>query len=281
MDFKRLILFSALLVASLALENEFTEKTTYQDKGDDGNIHEIAKTPDTDKKMEDILVRMEQLEAREKVREKTYMKEIQHLRRQLFIQTRRTSSLERLVKSMYKKDSSHVIQEPEGNEQRIKSPGVQSINVQESQRIRRAENEHPVAFFASLNQHLTNVGAHQPITFNNVVTNIGNAYNSHFGSFIAPVPGTYVFSATLLSHYHSKYHAQFVKNGQGITYMIMSGSESDYGTMSQTVVLQLQKGDDVCVQNLRSEGPIYGDNYTTFSGFLQQEDFSSVEIVGK
>jgi hypothetical protein len=148
-------------------------------------------------------------------------------------------------------------------------------------RIRRAENETPVAFFARMDKHLEHAGIHQNIIFETAVTNVGNGYHSHVGTFIAPVSGTYVFSATLLSFYHVSGHVQFVKNGQAVTNMYVSGSEAGYDTTSQTIVLQLQKGDDVTVQNLDSDKSFLGIGYGTFTGFLLFEDFSSPSVVGK
>nr|KAG5689867.1 hypothetical protein BaRGS_002378 [Batillaria attramentaria] len=55
-----------------------------------------------------------------------------------------------------------------------------------------------VAFTATLQGkgHVT-IGNNSPIKFDNVVTNIGNAYNSHTGVFTAPVSGTYGFFLSL------------------------------------------------------------------------------------
>jgi hypothetical protein len=148
-------------------------------------------------------------------------------------------------------------------------------------RIRRAENETPVAFFAKMDKNLEHAGIHQNIVFETVVTNVGNGYHSHVGTFIAPVSGTYAFSATLLSFYHVNAHVAFVKNGQLITTMFVSGGEAGYDTTSQTIVLQLQKGDDVVVQNKELDKSFYGTGQGTFSGFLLFEDFSSPSVVGK
>ncbi|XP_060602853.1 caprin-2-like [Ruditapes philippinarum] len=153
-------------------------------------------------------------------------------------------------------------------------------NGQHINRIRRQEPETQVAFFAKMENHLEHAGVHQPFIFENVVTNIGNGYNPHLGSFVAPVSGTYVFSTTLVSFFHVSGNAQFVKNGKAITTMYVSGVESGNDTTGQTIVLQLQKGDDVTVQNLVSDKSFYGHGHSIFSGFLLYENYTS-PIVGK
>jgi hypothetical protein len=119
-----------------------------------------------------------------------------------------------------------------------------------------------------MDKHMEHAGIHQNIIFDTVVTNVGNGYHTHVGTFIAPVSGTYVFSATLLSFYHLNAHAQFVKNGQVVTTMYVSGYEAVWDTTSQTIVLQLQKGDDLTVQNSDTDKSFYGASHSIFSGFL-------------
>ena len=65
---------------------------------------------------------------------------------------------------------------------------------------RQVENETPVAFLATLADHAESLGADQIIAFENVITNVGDAYNSHAGVFIAPVSGIYVFSTSIMSY---------------------------------------------------------------------------------
>ena len=60
------------------------------------------------------------------------------------------------------------------------------------------ENEHRVAFFASVTPHdVAHLGALQPIVFDNAVLNIGNAYRPASGIFTAPYYGVYVFTTTI------------------------------------------------------------------------------------
>lgn len=100
------------------------------------------------------------------------------------------------------------------------------LSVATTNRIRRAEGEFPVAFTATISDHyIEHAGDHQVIVFDNVVTNVGNAYNSHVGIFVAPVNGIYVFSVTLFSPASVSFHANIVKNGQILTWLYLSGFE--------------------------------------------------------
>jgi hypothetical protein len=99
---------------------------------------------------------------------------------------------------------------------------------------------------------------------------LANAYNSSAGVFVAPVAGTYVCSTTLVSFNFTKAHGQFAVNGAGITNMYVSQGDATSGdvTTSETIVLQLQKGDDVSVQNKDPDRGFYGIDHSIFSGFF-------------
>ncbi|KAH3721009.1 heavy metal-binding protein HIP-like [Dreissena polymorpha] len=56
-----------------------------------------------------------------------------------------------------------------------------------------------VAFFATVSDDIGHLHDRQRILFDNVLTNTGDAYNEHNGTFVAPVAGLYVFSTTLMS----------------------------------------------------------------------------------
>ena len=77
-------------------------------------------------------------------------------------------------------------------------------------RLRQVENGTPVAFLATLSDHAENLGADQNIAFENVITNVGDAYNSHAGVFIAPVSGIYVFSTSIMSYRFCVYPTLYV-----------------------------------------------------------------------
>ena len=150
------------------------------------------------------------------------------------------------------------------------------------QRIRQAMAERPVAFFATLSTDFQHTGENQPIVFDRVVTNVGSAYNPHVGVFTAPFPGIYVFSVSLLNYpgHTTKYH--LLKNNDFISEIFLHAPDSGHReATSQTVVLQLTKGDDVTLRNMYTGESLNGNNYCTFAGFLVWEDLNQPAVVGK
>ncbi|XP_053403075.1 uncharacterized protein LOC128558225 [Mercenaria mercenaria] len=142
-------------------------------------------------------------------------------------------------------------------------------------RIRRSIVGTNVAFFASMTGYIQHLGINQDIVFDHAVTNIGNAYNQHHGTFVAPVGGTYVFSVTLLQFGENTW-GHFVVNRAVVAKLLLKDGQS----ASQTIVVNLSTGDDVSVQNTGTDRGFHGDRYCTFSGFLLNEDLSDTQIVG-
>ncbi|XP_060567982.1 complement C1q tumor necrosis factor-related protein 3-like [Ruditapes philippinarum] len=140
--------------------------------------------------------------------------------------------------------------------------------------VGRASAESKVAFFASVTPNLEHLGKDQDIIFDHAVTNIGNGFLPHNGTFVAPVSGTYVLSVTLLHIAATNTWGHLVVNGSVVAKFYFNNGQS-----SQTVIVYLRQGEDVSVQNTATDRKIDGDRYSTFSGFLLYEDFS-VNIVG-
>jgi len=157
------------------------------------------------------------------------------------------------------------------------------FSVAGQQRIRQAMIETPVAFFATLTSHISHAGQNQTIAFDRVVTNVGNAYNPHVGVFNAPVTGIYVFSVSLLSYPGHTTGYRLYKNDDFLSNIyLQTPGAGQYESTSQTAVLQLNKGDDVTLRNMKSDEMLHGNNYSTFAGFLVWEDFNVQPIaVGK
>ncbi|KAH3846541.1 complement C1q tumor necrosis factor-related protein 3-like [Dreissena polymorpha] len=142
-----------------------------------------------------------------------------------------------------------------------------------SRRIRHAETL-GVAFSVALTHHLVNLSRGQNIAFDNVITDINNSYDVATGIFTAPLTGLYVFGVTLLSYnsHNSLFHLR--KNGQ-IVYPIYVGGLGghSYDTSGSMVVVSLQPGDMVSVQNWDPNEALWGDGFSTFSGFLLKTEY--------
>lgn len=126
------------------------------------------------------------------------------------------------------------------------------------------------------------MGTMQNIAFDNIISNLGNAYNPHAGVFIAPVSGIYLFSTSLLTYPETSAHFQIVKNGTVVTKAYLQANSASRETGAMTVVLQLARGDDVSVVNVDIDNSVNGYHYSFFTGVLLQELLDDVtSVVGK
>ncbi|VDI13782.1 Hypothetical predicted protein [Mytilus galloprovincialis] len=74
-----------------------------------------------------------------------------------------------------------------------------------------------VAFHTRLTQHVT-LGSSQTVIFDDVITNIGNAYDHLTGLFTAPYDGVYFFASSFLKPGDGpSLHLEMMKNGASIS----------------------------------------------------------------
>ncbi|KAL1250935.1 hypothetical protein QQF64_018731 [Cirrhinus molitorella] len=108
------------------------------------------------------------------------------------------------------------------------------------------------------------------LTYRNVFTNIGNAYNP----ITAPLKGVYMFSFSVygLANPSTSSTASIVKNGEKV--VVAHGHQDQYTVnSSKGVVLILEIGDVVYVR-LWSGRRISDNqnNHNTFSGYLREQE---------
>ncbi|XP_051901519.1 cerebellin-3-like isoform X2 [Pristis pectinata] len=112
--------------------------------------------------------------------------------------------------------------------------------------------------------------APRKLVYDQVVVNVGGAYDANTGNFTAPVGGVYSFSYSLLGQKHSRDTlAQLLKNGEPQSYIHSMLNPDQAQTAAMPVLLPLAQGDVVWVE-LR-EGITWSDwGSLNFQGFLLQ-----------
>jgi len=125
-----------------------------------------------------------------------------------------------------------------------------------------------VAFQAANASPQSSIGANQNILFEKVTLNFGNGFHSQSGIFIVPVNGIYVISVTTLHVEQSiDFHGAIVHQGNVVA--VLNGHHRTSDQASQTVLIQANIGEEIWVKNVGvSDQYIYGDLFSTFSGFL-------------
>ncbi|XP_067284044.1 complement C1q-like protein 4 [Pseudorasbora parva] len=150
-----------------------------------------------------------------------------------------------------------------------------NLTLSQVEELRKEIRDREIAFSASLMES----GSHGytgpfktdiTLTYRNVFTNIGNAYNPVTGIFTAPLKGAYMFRFTLHGHGEATETASINKNGnQVVVVHDVQVLAKDRVNSSNGVVLILEVGDVVYVK-LWSGSKIYDNqnNLNTFSGYL-------------
>lgn len=107
--------------------------------------------------------------------------------------------------------------------------------------------------------------------FDKVITDVGNAYHPHMGTFIAPKYGLYVFTWTIRlggNHYHS---TELLADNNIVNVIYLNPGSAIDGTVTGTAVVRVDQGDDVFIRTgLNSNGVILSDEYgrSSFAGWI-------------
>ena len=140
-------------------------------------------------------------------------------------------------------------------------------------KLKRFDNQQTVSFSARVSPSFKNIAPYTVITFSQVVTNIGNAYNSTTGEFIVPRPGVYVFYSNILSE-GSKVIETILQVNGNTKLWLYSGGKPFHGAGSNMLVIHLESGDIVRMStHCCGSRPLYIHHaWSTFSGFLLTPD---------
>eukprot|EP00105_Crassostrea_gigas_P020528 XP_011439323.1 PREDICTED: complement C1q-like protein 4 [Crassostrea gigas] len=105
--------------------------------------------------------------------------------------------------------------------------------------------------------------------YDQVVTNVGNAYNPSTGKFTAPTKGTYQFNWYTLSAPNTMSHAGLYVNGyiKARQAANNNGSTKQWITAGSSMALPLNKGDVVYIKDINYKVQLFGQ-WTAFGGVL-------------
>ncbi|KAI1883360.1 hypothetical protein AGOR_G00230620 [Albula goreensis] len=130
-----------------------------------------------------------------------------------------------------------------------------------------------VAFSAARTANFTPGTLDQTITFDLLLSNLGEAFQPHLGRFTCPVSGTYVFIFHMLKlAVSAPLYVNLMRNEEVAVSAYANDGAPDHETASNHALLQLCLGDSVWLRLHR--GAIYGSSwkYSTFSGYLLYQD---------
>ncbi|XP_019751739.1 complement C1q tumor necrosis factor-related protein 3-like [Hippocampus comes] len=129
----------------------------------------------------------------------------------------------------------------------------------------------PVSFAAALvaTQEWTHLGPFNTDTtlvFKNVITNVGNGYDSNTGIFTAPVRGLYfiVFNGNVGKS--GSLNAAVIKNG--INMFAIYDTQGTFSSATNGMPLVLEEGDKLWVTLWANQSIFDQSRLSTFSGFL-------------
>ena len=108
-----------------------------------------------------------------------------------------------------------------------------------------------VVFMSQLSKDLVNPAKGHIVIFDNVITNVGNAYSRITGVFRAPVDGNYMFSLIGTAPPSPGGHAIHLlmkRNLNTIGYLFLDTNLDYYLRRTENSVVSLTKGDEVYVQ---------------------------------
>ncbi|XP_070710626.1 C1q-related factor-like [Pempheris klunzingeri] len=108
-----------------------------------------------------------------------------------------------------------------------------------------------------------------PLVYNEVITNIGNSYNSGTGIFAAPVDGVYFFTFFYHAGGEHPSNLTLVRNSDTIVTSTDHRSCADNADNGgNAAYLHLKRGDQVHVRMEKSTTIWASDSHTSFSGHL-------------
>ncbi|XP_052814246.1 uncharacterized protein LOC128241362 [Mya arenaria] len=270
---------------------------------------------DMNRKIDSLDKRVEYLEERHKLLEtietlvqgdsddnNDILRKIKHFQRNVNEMEIKIQNMEQFIQVILKKERNSgefkqtSIENNDDNAALMKdsSAGVEdalsgSMTEQEvGQKHRRSGETPQIAFTVSVStKQIENLGKHQTIVFDHVITNVGGMYNPLTGIFHVPYSGTYVFSLTFNPGklMVSETYLEIVQDGAQLADVLDENSARDsagnyigyglrYMSTTKTWVFNLRTGSDVWVRTTSYDATalVHGNHHTLLTGWFLFED---------
>ena len=126
-----------------------------------------------------------------------------------------------------------------------------------------------MAFQARLKNAINNLPNYAVVKFNQIITNIGNAYDKRTGYFTCPEEGVYSFSWAFRTTPGKSFHTELVVDGTVITYTYLNADDHSKADLSSSnsAVVKLKSGNKVWLRAHRTFGQHAHADWSSFSGF--------------
>ena len=153
-----------------------------------------------------------------------------------------------------------------GEKGEIGGPGLQGEKGHKGEPPRKPKK---LAFSVVRGQRLGPVLQDTTVTFDTVVTNIGEGFDVYSSHFVVKSNGTFMFMVHILGQNNVNAYAWLMLNDHHQVPLHGDG-RAGYGAGSQSLILNLKADDHVWVL-LNKDSALLND-YTTFSGYLLFDD---------
>lgn len=132
--------------------------------------------------------------------------------------------------------------------------------------------DNTVAFYAYASQKIPSPSSHFILTFDTIITNAGDSFHHHSGTFITPRTGFYVFTWSFRLQNDAHVSTELVVNNVVKGSVYFDANPGVGGNSGGTVVVHVNQGDDVFVRTTQfaNLGDILSDHIgrTYFAGWL-------------
>ncbi|KAL1276211.1 hypothetical protein QQF64_035834 [Cirrhinus molitorella] len=181
----------------------------------------------------------------------------------------------RALETRLKEQQTFILEElNKKNEEISNLSNLSNLTLSQVEQLRKENKDKQIAFSAALMQsgggHTGPFTTDITLTYRNIFTNIGNAYNPITGIFTAPLKGVYMFRVSVYGGGSSSTPStvSIVKNGERV--VVAHGHQAGGVVNSSNGVVFLLEVGDVVYVSLWAGRRIFDDqnNHSTFSGYL-------------